>query len=162
MGSILKPYSPKKRYVPKNLKHEETLQKQVCSYLRLQYPTVIFRTDFTAGRIVLSQYQAVQYASMQSGRGFPDIFIYEPRYINGVQYAGLGLELKNLGTTIILKIGPNKGHLTADKHIREQVLMCRELKKRGYYATIACGLDEAIKVIDWYFGKSKVETAQLF
>jgi hypothetical protein len=33
--------------------------------------------------------------------------------------------------------------------------MCKELRKRGYYATIACGLDETIEVINWYFGIEK-------
>lgn len=159
--ALLKPYQPKQRYIPKVKKHEESIQKQVCSYLRLQYPTVIFRSDYASG-LKLTMNQAVQHKRMQSSRSFPDLFIYEPRFINGVQYAGLAMELKKDGTTIVVKIGPQKGHLTANPHIREQVLMCRELKKRGYYATIACGFTQAIKVIDWYFGKTKAETAQLF
>lgn len=158
---ILKNPELKARHIPKIVKHEESMQKQVCSYLRLQYPRAIFRSDYASG-LHLTPHQAVVNRSLQSGRAFPDIFIYEPKFINGVQYAGLGLELKREGETIVVKIGPRKGHLTADPHIREQVLMCRALKERGYYATIACGFDEAVSVIDWYFGKSKTEQAAIF
>lgn len=153
---LLRPYQPKPRYIPKVQKHEETIQRQVCSYLRIQYPQVIFRTDFTAGRIPLTKNQARQYAALQSGRAFPDIFIYHPRKVDGVQYAGMGLELKTAGTRIYLKNGERSKEL----HIAEQFAMLDLLRVRGYYAEIAAGIDEAINKIDHYMGKP--ENSSLF
>ena len=145
-------YEPKRRYVPKNVKHEESLQKQVCQYLRLQFPQAIFRSDYASG-LHLKPYQARQHASMQSGRAWPDLFIYEPRAVEGVQYAGLALELKKEGTAIVLKTGKRKGQLVADPHIREQATMLKGLKERGYYAAFAVGFEHAVRVINKYLGK---------
>lgn len=154
MASVFKlqPYQPKPRYIPKVKKHEETIQKQVCSYLRMQYAHVIFRTDFTAGRIVLSANQGRQYAALQSGRAFPDLLILEPSR----GFHGMLLELKKDGTTIILKTGARKGKLTSDAHIQEQAKVINDLRHKGYYANFAVGYDSAVKQIDWYFGKENV------
>lgn len=151
----------KPRYIPKSIKHEEQIQRQVCSYLRLQYPNVIFRSDYSSG-LHLTQNQARINASLQSGRAFPDLFIYEPQKVGGVQYAGLAIELKREGTTIVVTRGERRGMLTSDPHIQEQFFLLKELKNRGYYANFACGFDEAIKIIDWYFGKDVKEQASMF
>lgn len=76
------------------------------------------------------------------------------------QYYGLALELKTEGTSVIMKIGPRKGRLSTDKHIQEQAVMLKALIKRGYYANFAVGLDDAIRLIDWYF--KRPQTAELF
>lgn len=151
----LQPYAPKPRYIPKVQKHEESIQKQVCNYLRMQYSHVIFRTDFTAGRIVLSANQGRQYAALQSGRAFPDLLLLEPSR----GFHGMLLELKKDGTTLILKTGPRKGRLTSDAHIQEQAKVINDLRHKGYYADFAVGFDDAINKINWYFDK---ETAGLF
>lgn len=52
---------------------------------------------------------------------------------------------------MILKIGPNKGKLTKNEHIREQARTLRKLNDDGWYANFAIGYDEAVKMIDWYF-----------
>jgi hypothetical protein len=146
--AILKPYEPKARYIPKLVKHEESIQRQVCQYLRLQYPHVIFRSDYASG-LHLTAHQARLHAAMQSGRAWPDLFVYHPRKVDGQQYAGLALELKKEGTVITLK----NGNMTANLHIREQAAMLDELSKRGYWADFAVGFDDAINKIDHYMGK---------
>lgn len=143
--------------MPKNKKTEESIQKQVCSYLRLQYPHVIFRSDYASG-MHLSIYQARNHASMQSCKGWPDLFIYHPSASG--KYAGLALELKKPGTTVYLKNGPRKGRLTGDLHIQEQAATLQALRNAGYYSDFAVGFDEAVKIIDSYMGKP--ETAELF
>lgn len=150
--SVLRPYQPKPRYVPKVQKHEESIQRQVCSYLRLQYPSLIFRSDYASG-LHLTEGQARIHKSLQSGRSWPDLFIYEPRTVNGKRYSGLALELKRDGTTIILKVGPRKGKLSSERHIQEQAAMLKALNNKGYYANFAVGYDEAINIIDRYMGK---------
>ena len=150
--TILAPYKPKPRYIPKNQKHEESLQRQVCSYLRLQYPHVIFRSDYASG-LRLTENQARIHRSLQSGRAWPDLFIYLPRKVDGRQYAGMALELKKEGTTIKVSRGPQKGQITANPHVREQYYMLQALEKVGYFADFAIGFDDAINKIDYYMGK---------
>lgn len=163
MGNVFQLSNPtqKARYIPKVTKHEESLQKQVCSYLRLQYPNVIFRSDFASG-MKLSQYQAVQHKRLQSSRSWPDLFIYEPMQHGDKLYCGLAIELKKEGTSVILKIGERKGKLSTDPHIQEQALMLKALNKKGYYANFAVGYDEAIKIIDWYMKKPRHDAETLF
>lgn len=156
MGRVFKlqPYAPKPRYIPKIKKHEESIQKQVCSYLRLQYSHVIFRSDYASG-LHLTINQATVHRSLQSGRAFPDLFIYEPSR----GFHGMALELKKDGTTIILKTGPRKGLITSDTHIQEQAKVINDLRHKGYYADFAVGYDDAVKKIDWYFDN---ETRTMF
>lgn len=142
----------KPRYIPKNKKTEEGLQKQICSYLRLQYPQLMFRSDFASG-LNLTEHQAVRHKSLQSSRAWPDLFIYEPRTVKGKHYCGLALELKAEGTSVVMKIGPRKGRLSLNQHIQEQAVILKALNAKGYYANFAVGFDEAIKIIDWYMGK---------
>ncbi len=157
MGSIFanKP-APTARYIPKVTKREEGIQKQVCSYLRLKYPRAIFRSDFASG-MRMTKNQAVNHARMQSGRGFPDLFIYE-KSASG-KWNGLAIELKNDGETVYLKIGPRKGLLTLDEHVQEQAAMLQALRERGFYADFAVGYQQAVDIIDSYFGK---KNSQLF
>lgn len=145
-----------------NVKHEENLQKMVCHYLKLQYPTVMFRSDTASGRWEYSRAQLHMKVAMNSSKSWPDLFIYEPRKIGDVQYAGLAIELKKEGTTIVVKRGVRRGHLTSDPHIQEQFLLLKELKNRGYYANFAVGFDDAQHLIDWYFGKSSRENLSIF
>lgn len=149
---------------------EAELQEQVADYLRLQYPGVIFRSDFGAGT-KLSWAQARRQKRQNGGRrAWPDMFIAEPKYCKGwvkivkklnakpedfddapkfelkEKKYGLMIELKRPGTRIFKK----DGTLVADPHIREQFDTLEALRKRGYEAKFACGFDEAKKIIDEY------------
>lgn len=149
-------------YTPKKAKHEEALQIRVCNYLRKEYPSVIFRSDYASG-LKLTKYQAKTHRKMQSGRSWPDLFIYHPvthKKQDGSEthYRGCAIELKIKGTTIQLKIGPNKGKLTTNPHIREQAAMLRELNRVGYYANFSAGYDETVKLIDWYMQRPQTKS----
>jgi hypothetical protein len=159
--AVLRPYKPPKRYIPKNRKTEESLQRQVCNYLRLQYPSIIFRSDYASG-LHLKPGQAMMHKSLQSGRAWVDLFIYLPRKVEGKQYAGLALELKKDNTSIKQKIGKNKGQLVANPHIREQYYMLQELNKLGYWADFGIGFEDAVAKIDHYMGKPKLENETMF
>lgn len=119
---------------------ERTLHRAVCDYIRLQYPDVIFNTDLS-GATKLTVGQAVALKSLRSGRGFPDLVIYEPR--DG--WYGLFIELKQEGTKLTKKNGDS-----ATVHIEEQTNMLIELNDRGYKAEFAVGFDEAKTIIDNY------------
>lgn len=122
-------------------KLEESLQIQVATYLKLNHPNIIFRSDFAAG-IKMTMGQAVRHKAMQSGRAYPDLFIAEPRGI----HCGLFLELKRSKEEILKK----DGKLREDVHVQEQNNVRLELLKRGYQALFACGFDEAIEIIENY------------
>lgn len=141
----LRPYVPKQRYSPLKVKHEENLQLQICQYLKLQYPHIIFRSDYSSG-LHLTMNQAVIHKRLQSGRSFPDLFVY--KMSRG--YAGLAIELKKSGTTIYVSRGPHKGELVADPHIREQALLIEELNRLGYLARFGIGFEGCKRIIDFY------------
>ena len=131
---------------------ELELQAQVADYLRLQYPHVLFHSDFGSG-IKLTPGQAMRQKRLQGGRrSWPDMFIAKPTcYENcgaDIWTHGLFIELKRQGTKIYRK----DGRLVSDAHIREQFDMLEQLRQRGYMAEFACGFDEAKKIIDEYLG----------
>lgn len=128
-------------------KQEERLQVAVCTYLKLQYPHVIFMSDIASG-MKLSIGSAVRAKKMRSSRGQPDLFVCEPRGI----YHGLFLELKREGTKVFLKDGVT---IPLNEHLIEQHQMLSELRTKGYMAEFACGFLEAKKIIDEYLINSR-------
>lgn len=129
---------------------EIDLQQQVADYIRLQYPSVIFHSDFGSG-IKLTMGQAIKQKRLNGGRrSWPDMLLAEPKFDmnRNIDYHALFIELKREGTRIFKK----DGKLVADEHIREQFDMLHDLRARGYAAEFACGFDEAKKLIDDYMG----------
>ena len=121
---------------------ELELQAQVADYIRLQYPDVIFHSDFGSG-IKLTMGQAIKQKRLNGGRrAWPDMLLAEPRG----DYHALFIELKREGTRIFKK----DGALVADEHIREQFDMLADLRQRGYAAEFAIGFEGAKKLIDDY------------
>ena len=120
---------------------EDALHQQIADYLRMQYPNVLFHSDFGSG-IKLTIGQAAKQKRLQGGRrAWPDIQICEVRH----GAAGLFIELKKEGTRLWKKDG-----LAASDHIAEQQTVGIELMKRGYKFTFCVGFEEAKKVIDSY------------
>lgn len=141
---------------------ELELQAQVADYLRLQYPGVLFHSDFGSG-IKLTMGQAIKQKRLQGGRrSWPDMFIAEPK--DGLNmrtggnpniYAGLFIELKKEGTRLKKKNGE-----WASEHIAEQAALLGRLEYRGYQAEFACGFNEAKKLIDEYLGSPAKEEVE--
>src|SRR5690349_11525929 len=104
---LLQPYRPKTRRIPLNARREENIHLQACTWLRQQFPDVIFRSDYASG-LALTPHQSATHRRLQSSRSWPDLFIYAPRR----GYYGMAIELKREDTTIIIKKGPKKGQLT--------------------------------------------------
>lgn len=145
---------------------EADLQAQVADYLRLQYPNVLFHSDFGSG-IKLTPGQAVKQKRQNGGqRAWPDMFIVQRairRYIprapkmtgnhpncqlpnaGELFYYGLFLELKKEGTRL-----KKKNSDWATEHIAEQAGVLEKPRKRGYCAEFAVGFDEAKRIIDAY------------
>ena len=129
---------------------ESDLQQQVADYLRLQYPKVLFHSDFGSG-IKLTMGQAVKQKRQNGGRrAWPDMFIAEPvpRCVNGswkYEWHGLFIELKKEGTRLKKKNGE-----WATPHIAEQNKVLDQLEEKGYMAEFAVGFNQAKEVIDNY------------
>ena len=129
---------------------EEVIQQQVADYLRLQYPDVLFHSDFGSG-IKLTMGQAVKQKRLNGGRrAWPDMFVAEPalRCIDGgwkYEWHGLFIELKRDGVKLKKKNGE-----WANEHIAEQAEVLERLEFRGYMAKFAVGFDEAKQIIDDY------------
>lgn len=126
-------------YNERMISQEAIIHEQVCDYLRVQYPRVIFRTDFAAGT-KMTFGQAVRHKKLQSGKAYPDLFVAEPR--NG--FAGLFLEIK------AVNIYKKNGNLKSDPHLKAQDEMLTRLRNKGYYASFAIGFNHAKRLIDIY------------
>lgn len=133
--------------------NEQQVQLNICKYLRLQYPKVIFASDYAAGT-KLTRFNAAMQKMMKSNRGYPDLFIAKPMPRgagNGNMWHGLYLELKTERARVWLR----DGRLSTDRHIQEQAAVLTELNTLGYCANFARGFDEAKRIIDWYLGGAK-------
>ena len=120
---------------------EKELHKNICQFIKLQYPSVIFTTDGSGLRLSIGE--AVRFKKLRSGNAIPDIVIYETT----PDYCGLFLEIK--------KESPYKkdGTLKKNAHLQEQADMIENLNKRGYRATFVWEFDEAINIIKEYLCK---------
>ena len=111
---------------------ESNQQEIVVKYLRLAYPDALYCAS--AGGMWTSDSQRIKMARTGYVKGFPDLFIYEPRG----EFHGLAIEMKKVKGS---KIEP------------EQVQWQEQLRNRGYASYICKGNEEAIKVIDEYFNE---------
>ena len=128
---------------------EYHLCKQVACYLKYQYPDVLYHFDLTG--LNLSKAQAGMSKAIQHSKGYPDLFVIEPR--NG--YHGLFIELKAEGTDLLKKRMVDKdGYpIWASDHIKEQHEMIERLEAKGYRATFGIGFDDIKNIIDLYLKK---------
>lgn len=120
-------------------KSEASVHQQIVDYIKIQYPKVIFRTDFASGaRMTIGQ--AVKHKKLQQSRAWPDIAIYHPTYKGSVLF----LEIKKDFSEVFTK----KGNLVSNEHIREQHEVLQTLNNLGYYADWGLGFDRTKKIID--------------
>jgi hypothetical protein len=125
------------------MKHPEYhLQKQVCAYLNLQYPKVMFLSDSVAF-VKLSMPQAVRNKQIQkSGFKCPDLIILEPKG----KYHGLFIELK------VKSPFKKDGSILKNEHLEGQQKTISDLQEKGYFAVFCTGFNEAKETIDFYMG----------
>lgn len=133
--------SPKPRKKP--TRKEEALQTAVATYIRAQYPGVVFLSDASGVRMGIRA--AVVGKLHRSSRGIPDLIVLAARG----DYHGLCLELKPEGTTVFNR----DGSLRAGEHLMEQYQVLNKLEMEGYWAAFAIGFDQAKEYIDHYMAK---------
>lgn len=109
---------------------EANQQEIVIRYLKLAYPTALYCAS--AGGMRTSYLQAIKMKRTGYVKGFPDLFIYEPRG----EFHGLAIEMKK-----------EKGGTVSP----EQKEWQEQLRDRNYLSYICKGAEDAIKKIDEYF-----------
>lgn len=120
---------------------ESTIHKQICDYIKLQYPDVMFVTDLSGIKLTIGQ--AVKLKSLRSTRAWPDLFIAKPNS----RYCGMFLEIKRDSIEVYRKDGSLKTNI---QHVKEQSDVLDKLCSKKYFANFACGFDEAKEMIDKY------------
>ena len=111
---------------------EYQLQKAVCKYLDLQN---VLYCGSMGGQYQPHFSQRIKAKKSGYKRGFPDLFLYEPRG----SYHGLAIELK---------VGYNKP-------TKEQLKWIEDLNKRNYKAVVCREIDETLLEIQTYLNCEK-------
>lgn len=131
----------------KNARKEENMQVAFSSYIKLQYPDVIFTAESSGIRVTMGI--AVKMKKQRCAGKLPDFLCLEPRG----EFHGLILELKHADNSPFKKDGSLKSDIdkkTGLCSIKEQARMLDRLKKKGYCTQFVVGLTEAKDVFDWY------------
>ena len=128
---------------------EYKLQERVVKYVEYRYPEVMFYSDLSGIRLPIGL--AVKVKKIQhKKRKWLDIFFPEPR----LGFAGLFIELKKSRRDYLTK----GGFIRQSEHVQAQWRTIQSLIARGFYADFAGGYDEAIEIINWYFGDDDERT----
>lgn len=120
---------------------EYELQKQVCRYINLQYPSALYLSDSVAFAKLTIPQQVRNKAIQKQGFKCPDLLILEPNK----KFKGLFIELKVKSPFKI------NGELKKDEHLIGQQKTIKDLIDRGYYATFSTGFEQTKEIIDNYF-----------
>ena len=115
---------------------EERLQSEVVRYIQLQYPKARYCASL-GGQYQPYQSQRLKAKRVGYSKGFPDLFLYESRTMNGITYHGLALEIKTI-----------KGRAT-----KEQKEWIEALNERWYKAEVVKGLPAILDLIDSYMNE---------
>jgi len=122
------------------MKAETKLQIAIIKYIKLQYPEVLFSSDFSAG-LRLPMWLAVLRKKMTGAKGLPDLIFYK----KNKKYNGLAIEIK------AAEIYKKNGNLKKNKHLQEQEKILQKLREENFFAVFAVGFENAKNIIDEYF-----------
>ena len=121
---------------------EQDIYNQLSTWLKLQFPNLIWRWDFSAGQ-KMSVGMAMRMKKMQCGVSYPDLFIAKPIG----KYAGCYIEVKLPDTDIYQK---RDGLKFSTPHIQAQAECMERLRKEGYYAEFGRGFENCRQQIEFY------------
>jgi len=120
---------------------EKVIHQQVCSYLDMQYPNVIYTSDMSGMRVSIGLRIEMKKKRCKRYK-IPDLIILAP---SGC-YHGLVIEIKRDNESLT-----NKQGVCKNDHIRQQSLSLLKLNEAGYNARFGFGFDHCKKIIDEYF-----------
>ena len=107
---------------------EYQLQKALIQWIKLKYPRILYCAS--AGGVRTSFTQAKRMKAPGYIKGFPDLFVYEPKG----KFHGLAIEIKTL-----------KGRASIS-----QIDWITKLEERGYLAKVCKGFDQCKNIIELY------------
>lgn len=128
----------------KQVGSEHELYRMLARWFQEEHPNVIYRFDLAAD-LKLTIGQARKHKALHPHRGYPDLFIAEPRSC----FHGMYVELKAEGESPYKR----NGELKSSEHLAEQAEFLKKLNCRGYFAVFATGFDEAKDQIEKYLNK---------
>ena len=120
---------------------EKIIHQQICTYMNLQYPNVIYTSDASGMRLTIGLRMEAK-AKRCKNYVIPDLIILQPNHI----YSGLVLEIKKSRNDLYKK----DGSFLKSEHIEAQAKAISRMTDLGYFARFACGFDEAKAFIDEY------------
>ncbi len=119
---------------------EFDLQKQVCRWINIQYPKVLFMSDTIASVKLTPQQQLRNKKIQKLDFKLPDLLIFEPKG----NFSGLFIELK------VKSPFKKNGEIFKDEHLEGQLKTINDLKSKGYYACFSWSFDMTISIINQY------------
>lgn len=154
---------------------EQTIQKQLVAYIRLQYPKALMIAN-PQSSIKMTVGQAVKAKTQGFESGQPDLMLVKKKKKPGIKfagvvvrysdYSGLAIELKKDGIKLFKKWRQDKviglsgtayrQWLKAKmkpwktEHLETQFNYLMRLKAEGFKVSFAIGFDKAKKIIDQY------------
>lgn len=128
------------------MKSEKELHKQVCKYIDIQYPDVIYLSDPSGMRVSIGLIMEIK-AKRCKKYAIPDLIILHPNKV----YKGLIIEIKKDLSQIITK----DGSFRKTKHVQDQKRTLDRLNELGYFAFFGVSFDQIKSVIDQYFYEAR-------
>jgi hypothetical protein len=170
-------FNARKTDRPRAVKHEQSIQNELCDWFKQVLPGEHFISDTGSGAFN-SDYAKEQHNRQQSHKNEPDIKILAARH---GKY-GLLIELKRDGFKLRMGRDGHKIRLYKDKkgriieadykvrkkgdwaslHIENQAAVLLDYESKGYCARFAIGLTHAKKIIAGYFDLPYEENEELF
>jgi hypothetical protein len=126
-------------------KAEKHIHQQVCRYIDLQYPNVIYTSDPSGTRVSIGIAKELKAKRCKKFK-IPDLIILHP----SKDYCGLIIEIKASIDDVFTK----KLEWRTSEHIAEQKRSIEQLQALGYYATFGIGFENTRKIIDEYMNKN--------
>lgn len=118
---------------------EKEIHVNICEYLRLQYPDLLFTSDAGGLRVSIGVIMEVKRKSCNYK--IPDLLIFQ----RNSQYNGCFIEIKRSKDDLYLKSGKLK-----NDHVKAQEECLFMLREQGYYAEFGVGFDNTIQQIETY------------
>lgn len=122
----------------KTIMSEKHLHQQICTYIKYQFPSVIFFSEPSGLRVSIGQ--AVMLKKLRSFGKLPDLFICKKMG----QFGGLFIEIK------AVNIYRKDGTLLKNEHLLRQKETLDRLNAEGYMAVFGIGFENCKLLIDNY------------
>ena len=121
---------------------EKVIHQQICDYLKLKYPDVIFTSDASGMKTTIGLAMEIKRKKCAKYK-IPDLLILQPNKF----YFGLFLEIKKSNDCVFTR----KQKVRICNHIQQQHKTLVKLRSLGYYAAFGLGFEDAKTHIDNYF-----------